>query len=86
MTGQIILTLPLLYIALQATALYRMRKGWQWAALLPAVFMMAALVVMAVGLIANMDLALLALMFGLPLATTYLLILWPLHFFWVRQI
>ena len=79
MTAQIILIVPLLYIILQWTALYRMRDGWHVAALLPAFFMCAALLFMVIGLVTNVDLALIALMIGLPLATTYLLILWPLH-------
>lgn len=79
MTEQIILIVPILYIVLQWTALSRMRDGWHVAALMPAVFMLAALILMVFGLLANADIALLALMIGLPLATGYLLILWPLH-------
>ncbi|MEM6824678.1 MAG: hypothetical protein AAF566_06175 [Pseudomonadota bacterium] len=79
MTGQIVLAVPLLYVVLQWTALHRMRDGWHVAALLPAVFMCAALLFMVVGLVTSIDLALVGLMIGLPLATTYLMILWPLH-------
>ena len=79
MKEQIVLIVPILYIVLQWTALSRMRNGWHVAALMPAVFMLAALLLMVVGLLANVDVALLALMIGLPLATAYLLVLWPLH-------
>lgn len=79
MTGQVILIVPILYVVLQWAALNRMRDGWQVAALLPAFFMGAALALVAIGLLAGADLALLALMFGLPVATIYLLVLWPLH-------
>ena len=79
MTGQFILVVPILYVALQWAALHKMKDGWQTAALLPAVFMAAALILMVVGLLTSVDLALVALMLGLPLATAYLLVLWPLH-------
>ena len=80
MTGQIILIVPILYVVLQWAALYRMRDGWHVAALLPAVFLSAALLIMIGGIILGIDFALLILMFGLPLATAYLIVLWPLHF------
>lgn len=76
----LILILPLVYVALQWAALSRMRRGWQVAALFPAVCMGAALAAMAVGIAAGSDLAAVGLMLGLPVATAYLLILWPLHF------
>lgn len=79
MSSQIILIVPILYVALQWAALHRMRDGWHIAALLPALVMAVALLFMVVGLIASADLALLALMIGLPLATIYLIVLWPLH-------
>ncbi len=79
MSAQIILLVPILYVALQWAALHKMRDGWHIAALLPAVLMGVALLFMVVGLLASADLALLALMIGLPMATAYLMILWPLH-------
>ena len=79
MTATLILLLPLVYITLQWAALSRMQGGWQVAALMPAVFMAAALGLMVVGIVAQMDLAAMVLMVGLPLATLYLIILWPLH-------
>ena len=85
MTGQIIILVPILYVALQWTALHKMKDGWQVAALLPAVMMAGALVVMALGLLTHADIALLALMLGLPIATAYLLVLWPLHLILGRQ-
>ncbi|MEM0946248.1 MAG: hypothetical protein AAGK37_02500 [Pseudomonadota bacterium] len=80
MTATLILLLPLVYVALQWAALSRMRRGWQVAALFPAICMAAALAAMAVGIAAGSDLAAAGLMLGLPLATAYLMILWPLHF------
>lgn len=79
MSGQVVLIVPVLYVVLQWAALNKMRDGWHVAALLPAVVMFAALLLMVVGIVAQVDLALLAVMLGLPIATAYLLVLWPLH-------
>lgn len=79
MTGAIFLGLPALYITLQWLALRRMRAGWHMAAWLPVYFLALALAVMAIGIASNGTLATIALMVGLPVATAYLLILWPLH-------
>ena len=79
-TATLILLLPLLYITLQWAALARMQGAWQVAALLPAIFMTAALGLMVVGIAAQADFAAMALMIGLPAATMYLVVLWPLHF------
>lgn len=85
MTGHLILGVPILYVVLQWAALHKMRNGWHVAAVLPAVCMTGALLLMIVGIVAGADLALLAIMIGLPLATAYLLILWPLHLVLSRQ-
>lgn len=79
MTAILILALPLLYVTLQWAALARMQGRWRKAALLPVIFMAAALALMAVGIAARTDLAAAALMVGLPVATAYLVVLWPLH-------
>lgn len=79
MNGQLILVVPLLYVVLQWAALNRMRDGWQLAALFPAVIMGVALLLVIIGIIVHFDIALLGLMFGLPAATLYLLVLLPLH-------
>lgn len=79
LSATLILILPLIYVILQWAALARMEGRWQTAALMPAMFMAAALAAMAFGIAARIDAAALALMLGLPLATLYLLVLWPLH-------
>lgn len=79
MNGQLILGVPLLYVVLQWAALSQMRGGWQVAAMLPATLMGLALVLMIVGIIVHFDIALLGLMVGLPAATLYLMVLWPLY-------
>lgn len=57
-----------------------MERGWRAAALLPVLVMAVALGAMVVGLAAGLGLAPLTVMVGLPVATLYLLILWPLHY------
>lgn len=79
MTALVFLGLPVLYVTLQWLALRRMRAGWHMAAWLPVYFLALALAVMAIGIASNGTLATLALLVGLPTATAYLLILWPLH-------
>lgn len=79
------LGLPVLYVTLQWLALRRMRAGWHMAAWLPIYFLALALAVMAIGIASNGTLAALALMLGLPAATAYLLILWPLHLILSRE-
>jgi len=78
---QMILLLPLSYVILQWLALQRMRRAWQVAAALPAVFMALALGVFIVGILTGADLAALLLVIGMPVATGYLVLLFPLH--WV---
>ena len=85
-TATLILLLPLLYITLQWAALARMQGAWQVAALLPAIFMTAALCLMIVGIAAQADFAAMAVMFGLPAATIYLIVLWPIHLALKRNI
>lgn len=79
MNGIIIVLVPIVYITLQWAALARMRDGWQVAAVLPAAFMFGALLLLVVGLLTQADLAAAAVIIGLPLATAYLIVLWPLH-------
>lgn len=76
---QMIFLLPLLYVVLQWLALRRMREAWQVAAALPAVFMAAALAVFVIGILTGADLASLWLVLGMPAATAYLLLLFPIH-------
>lgn len=80
MSSSIVIALPLVYLALQWAALAQMERGWRAAAALPLLVMTAALVVMVIGLAAGASLAPVAVMLGLPAATAYLAILWPLHF------
>jgi hypothetical protein len=81
----LLLMLPVLYVVLQASALRRMRDGWRWAAVMPAVAMGAALVIFVIGIATNASMAALWLMAGLPAATFYLLCLLPLHWMVARD-
>ncbi|MEM1066596.1 MAG: hypothetical protein AAF771_02090 [Pseudomonadota bacterium] len=85
MTDSLLLFLPLLYLALQWLALRRMREAWQVAAVLPALFMGAALAIFVIGMMTGANLAALVLVLGMPLATLYLLLLVPLHWVMARQ-
>lgn len=85
MNGQLIFAVPLLYVVLQWAALSRMRDGWHVAAMLPAVIMGLALLLVILGIIVHFDVALIGLMFGLPAATLYLIVLWPLYMMLCRD-
>ena len=85
MTQAIILSLPLLYAGLQFAALRRMQDGWRRAAMVPALMVAGALAILILGLLARSALPALALTAGLPLATLYLLILFPLHLLLARR-
>jgi uncharacterized protein YqcC (DUF446 family) len=85
MTDSIIFAVPALYLLLQWIALGKMRDNWHVAAVLPAAFMGAALVIVALGLMANSDMALLVLLVGLPVATLYLIALLPIYFLFHGQ-
>jgi hypothetical protein len=74
-----------LYVALQWSALKRMRHGWRWAAALPVVAMAAALAVFVVGIATNASMTAIWLMLGLPVATLYLVLLLPLHWIVARD-
>ena len=80
MTAIAVIILPMLYIALQYAALKRMRAGWQVAALLPVALISLSLLVLILGLIAGVDMAMAAVLLGLPAATLYLMVLLPLYF------
>ncbi|MEL6168603.1 MAG: hypothetical protein AAFR35_07915 [Pseudomonadota bacterium] len=81
----LILLIPIAYVALQLVALRSMRNGWQWAAALPAVAMGAALLVYLVGIVTNAASSSLWLMMGLPVATLYLLLLFPMRWILARS-
>jgi hypothetical protein len=81
----LLLLLPVLYVALQWSALKRMRHGWRWAAALPVVAMAAALAVFVVGIATNASMTAIWLMLGLPVATLYLVLLLPLHWIVARD-
>ncbi|MEO0692933.1 MAG: hypothetical protein AAFY90_08690 [Pseudomonadota bacterium] len=76
---QTILLLPMLYVILQWWALRRMREAWQVAAAVPAVFMAGGLAAFVIGILTGADLAALWLVIGMPLATAYLLLLFPVY-------
>jgi hypothetical protein len=80
----LLLLIPVLYVALQWSALKRMRYGWRWAASLPAAAMIAALAVFVVGIATNAETAAMWLVLGLPVATAYLVLLLPLHWMIAR--
>lgn len=81
----ILLLVPILYVALQWSALRRMRHGWRWAATLPAAAMLAALAIFVLGIATNADMAAIWLVLGLPVATAYLVLLLPLHWMVARD-
>jgi hypothetical protein len=81
----LLLLVPILYVALQWSALRRMRDGWRWAAAIPVVAMLAALAVFVVGIVTNASMAPMWLVLGLPLATIYLVLLLPLHWIVARD-
>jgi hypothetical protein len=81
----VLILVPVLYVALQWSALKRMRDGWRWAATIPAAAMMAALAIFVVGIATNADMAAIWLVLGLPLATAYLILLLPLHWMVARD-
>jgi hypothetical protein len=86
MSAKLILLVPVLYASLQWFALARMRHGWQVAAVLPAVFILAAFAVFVIGIATGASLATLWLVMGLPLATVYLLLLVPIHWVFERAV
>ncbi|MCI0355099.1 MAG: hypothetical protein L0099_08680, partial [Acidobacteria bacterium] len=65
----------LLYVGLQAWALWRMRGGWRLVAALPALFMALVLTATIAGYAQRSNLWPLLLIFGLPLAVACLLVL-----------
>jgi hypothetical protein len=81
----LLLLVPVLYVALQWSALKRMRHGWRMAATLPVVAMLAALAVFVVGIVTNASMAAMWLVLGLPAATLYLVLLLPLHWMIARD-
>lgn len=81
----LLLLLPVLYVALQWSALRRMRDGWRLAAAVPVAAMLAALAVFVVGIVTNASMAEMWLVLGLPMATLYLVLLVPLHWLVVRD-
>jgi hypothetical protein len=81
----LLLLVPVLYVALQWSALRRMRNGWRLAAAIPVAAMLAALAVFAVGIAVNANMAAIWLVLGLPLATLYLVLLLPLHWMVARD-
>ena len=81
----LLLLVPVLYVALQWSALRRMRNGWRWAAAIPVAAMLAALAVFAVGIATNANMTAIWLVLGLPLATLYLVLLLPLHWIVARD-
>lgn len=81
----VLVCVPVLYVALQLSALRRMRNGWRWAAILPVFAMGGALTVFVIGIATNTSMAALGLVIGLPAATLYLLCLVPLHWFVARD-
>ena len=80
MTAFAVIALPMLYIVLQYAALTRMREGWQLAALMPVGLISLSLILMILGMISGVDVAVAAVILGLPLATVYLMVLLPLYF------
>lgn len=76
LSDQLIILLPLAYLALQIAALRWMPEGWVRAAMVPAVAMVLALLFFAAAMIVNATVAPLGLTLGLPAATLYLTILW----------
>ncbi len=77
----LILLIPLAYVGLQWTALQYMERGWQIAAALPLVALAASLAIFVIGIATNASDAAIWLVLGLPVATLYLVLLWPIH--WV---
>lgn len=82
---KLLLLIPLLYVILQWSALTRMKDGWKWAAAVPAIAMGAALTVFVIGIATNAGMAAMWLVLGLPVATFYLLLLFPIHWLTARQ-
>jgi hypothetical protein len=68
-----------IYLALQWSALRRMRDGWRVAATFPVIAMLFALFLFVLGILTNASMAAMWLVLGLPLATLYLLCLLPIH-------
>jgi hypothetical protein len=81
----LLLLVPVLYVALQWSALKRMRHGWRYAAAFPVIAMLAALAVFVVGIVTNANMAAMWLVLGLPVATLYLVLLLPLHWIVARD-
>jgi hypothetical protein len=81
----LLLLVPVLYVALQWSALRRMRHGWRWAAAVPVMAMLAALAIFVVGIATNANMAAMWLVLGLPVATVYLVLLLPLHWMIARD-
>ncbi|GEM_PF-5285807 len=75
----LLLLTPVAYLALQWSALRRMRDKWRLAATVPVIAMLAALAVFVIGILTNASMAAMWLVLGLPAATVYLLCLLPLH-------
>jgi hypothetical protein len=75
----LLLLVPVVYVALQWSALKRMRHGWRYAAAFPVLAMSLALAIFVVGIVTNANMAAMWLVLGLPVATLYLVLLLPLH-------
>jgi hypothetical protein len=81
----LLVLLPLVYLSLQVSALRRMREGWRMAAALPVLLMGLALAVFVIGIVTNASTSSIWLVLGLPVATVYLLLLHPVHWFVARH-
>ena len=81
----LILFVPLAYLVLQWLALRRMQDGWRRAAVFPVIFMAAGLVFFVVGIATNASMASVWLVLGMPVATLYLLFLFPVHWLAARR-
>ncbi len=75
----LLLLIPVVYVILQWSALRRMNHGWRLAAIMPALAMAAALAIFVIGIATNAGMAAMWLVLGLPLATLYLIVLFPIH-------
>jgi hypothetical protein len=82
----LLLLVPVLYVALQWSALKRMRHGWRYAAAFPVIAMFLALAIFVVGIVTNANMAAIWLVLGLPLATVYLVLLLPLHWMFAKAV
>ena len=75
---QFSIALPLVFVILQCLSIWLAPEGWHTAAAIPAFSMLAAMAMLIYGIAMDAPAAQTWFMIGLPVATAYLAVLFPM--------